>query len=106
MSSTPSASGDALIPYRALYPDEVPPTYCPVAREPTGMLPGDWRSLRPVVDRDKCVKCATCWIYCPVQCVEEKAAWFDFNLAICKGCGICARECPQNAIRMVEEPGK
>jgi phenylglyoxylate dehydrogenase delta subunit len=37
------------------------------------MLPGDWRSMRPVVDRDKCVKCAVCWLYCPVQCVEEHA---------------------------------
>jgi phenylglyoxylate dehydrogenase delta subunit len=68
------------------------------------MLPGDWRAERPVVDRDKCVKCAACWLYCPVQCVEERPAWFDINLATCKGCGICARECPQRAILMVPEP--
>jgi phenylglyoxylate dehydrogenase delta subunit len=44
-----------------------------------------------------------CWLYCPVQCVVERAAWFEFNLATCKGCGICAHECPQRAITMVEE---
>ncbi|HRV77826.1 MAG TPA: 4Fe-4S binding protein [Thauera sp.] len=81
----------------------VPEDLCPVATELTPMLPGDWRSFRPVVDRDKCVKCAVCWLYCPVQCVEEHAAWFDFNLKTCKGCGICAHECPQRAIIMVPE---
>ena len=81
----------------------VPEDLCPVATELTPMLPGDWRSFRPVVDRDKCVKCAVCWLYCPVQCVEEHAAWFDFNLKTCKGCGICAHICPVKAIEMVLE---
>jgi phenylglyoxylate dehydrogenase gamma subunit len=81
----------------------VPDDLSPVATVMSPMLPGDWRSMRPVVDRDKCVKCAVCWLYCPVQCVEEKPAWFDFNLKTCKGCGICANECPQRAITMVPE---
>jgi phenylglyoxylate dehydrogenase delta subunit len=67
------------------------------------MLPGDWRTLRPVVDRDKCVKCAVCWVYCPAQCIIEKPRWFDIDLAACKGCGVCAAECPHRAIAMVEE---
>ena len=45
---------------------EVPDVLCPVATEISPMLPGDWRSMRPVVDRAICVKCATCWLYCPV----------------------------------------
>lgn len=81
----------------------VPNDLSPVATEMSPMLPGDWRSMRPVVNRDKCVKCAVCWLYCPVQCVEEHAAWFDFNLKTCKGCGICANECPQRAITMIPE---
>ncbi|MBL8491368.1 MAG: 4Fe-4S binding protein, partial [Rhodocyclaceae bacterium] len=28
---------------------------------------------------------------------------FDVNYATCKGCGICAHECPQRAISMVPE---
>ncbi len=43
------------------------------------------------------------WLYCPVQCVVERRAWFDVNLATCKGCGICATECPHRAISMIEE---
>ena len=81
----------------------IPDNLCPIATTASPMLPGDWRSLRPVVIRAKCVKCAVCWLYCPVQCVVEKPRWFDFELATCKGCGICARECPQRAIAMVPE---
>jgi len=84
-------------------PEAIPNDLCPVATQMTTLMPGDWRALRPVVDRGKCVKCAVCWLYCPVQCIEEKAAWFDVDLRICKGCGICARECPHRAIAMVEE---
>ncbi len=81
----------------------IPNDLCPIAVLQNPMLPGDWRSMRPVVNRDKCVKCAVCWLYCPVQCVVEKSAWFDFDLTTCKGCGICMRECPHGAIHMVEE---
>lgn len=81
----------------------VPDDLCPIATEYSSMLAGDWRTERPVVDRDKCVKCAACWVYCPVQCVIERPAWFDIDLAACKGCGICAHECPQRAIAMVPE---
>ena len=81
----------------------IPDNLCPIATRPSPMLPGDWRSMRPVVERAKCVKCAVCWLYCPVQCVVERRAWFDFDLSTCKGCGICAQECPQLAIAMVPE---
>ena len=81
----------------------IPNDLCPIATEPITMLPGDWRAERPVVDRDKCVKCAICWLFCPVQCVVEMPAWFDIDYASCKGCGICAEECPHRAITMIEE---
>jgi Pyruvate/2-oxoacid:ferredoxin oxidoreductase delta subunit len=25
---------------------------------------------------------------------------------VCKGCGVCAQECPHSAIRMIEEVGR
>jgi len=49
------------------------------------------------------VKCGTCWAFCPTQCIIEKPKWFEANLKICKGCGICSQECPNHAIAMVEE---
>ncbi len=81
----------------------IPDNLCPVATIENPMLPGDWRAERPLVDRDKCVKCGICWVFCPVQCIVEKPAWFDINYDTCKGCGICVTECPQRAIIMIEE---
>ena len=49
------------------------------------------------------VKRAACWLDRPVQCVVERPAGFDIDLRTCKGCGICATECPQRAIEMVKE---
>jgi pyruvate ferredoxin oxidoreductase delta subunit len=65
---------------------------------------GDWRSQRPVVDKNKCVKCGLCALYCPEGCVSQQPDGnFEANLYYCKGCGICRHECPVKAISMVEE---
>ena len=65
---------------------------------------GDWRSQKPVVDKEKCNKCTLCYVFCPEGCIERDAeGYFEANLFYCKGCGICATECPKKAIAMVEE---
>ncbi len=65
---------------------------------------GDWRTKRPVVDKDKCIFCGFCAIYCPIQVVEMKGdTHFEADLSFCKGCGICAKECPKDAIAMISE---
>jgi len=66
----------------------------------------DWRTHIPVRDPDKCINCLRCWISCPDSAIlvkDGKHAGFD--LEHCKGCGICARECPPKvqAIVMVLE---
>ena len=37
--------------------------------EQKGMVTGNWRILRPVVDHDKCTMCLTCYISCPDACI-------------------------------------
>jgi pyruvate ferredoxin oxidoreductase delta subunit len=65
---------------------------------------GDWRSQRPTYDFRKCIKCGLCQIFCPEGCIEQNAdEYFEANLFYCKGCGICARECPTRVVTMVEE---
>jgi pyruvate ferredoxin oxidoreductase delta subunit len=65
---------------------------------------GDWRSIRPIVDNKKCIKCGTCYIFCPDAAIyETEEGLFEADLYYCKGCGICANECPTQAIEMVEE---
>jgi pyruvate ferredoxin oxidoreductase delta subunit len=67
---------------------------------------GDWRTLRPVYDAEKCRQCMLCWIYCPDSAIiVEEGKVVGIDLDHCKGCGICARECPPKAaaITMVAE---
>ena len=65
---------------------------------------GDWRSQRPVLDKEKCIKCGLCFLFCPEGCIkQDKEGYFISDQYYCKGCGICASECPRQAIEMTEE---
>ena len=65
---------------------------------------GDWRSQRTTYDFTKCIKCGLCQIYCPEGCIEQNDDGdFEANVYYCKGCGVCARECPTKVITMVVE---
>jgi len=65
---------------------------------------GDWRSDRPIWNRDRCIKCGICFLFCPEGCVrQDRDGYFEADLYYCKGCGICACECWTQAITMVEE---
>ncbi len=65
---------------------------------------GGWRSFRPEIDFDKCTQCLFCFIYCPDTAIEmNEGQVAGIVLKHCKGCGICAEECPRDAITMHEE---
>lgn len=58
------------------------------------------RSSDPVIQRQVCCRCGTCYLYCPTGAIEFDEGGYKINLNFCKGCGICVKECPSNAIFM------
>lgn len=67
---------------------------------------GDWRYMKPAVDKKKCAGCQTCVPYCPEAVIsmekykdgqKDKA---DIDYEFCKGCGVCAAVCPNKAVKM------
>ncbi|MCR4427091.1 MAG: 4Fe-4S binding protein [Firmicutes bacterium] len=67
---------------------------------------GGWRTFRPKHIAENCINCLFCWIFCPDQAIiVEDGKFKDIDWAHCKGCGICAAECPtkKKAIVMVKE---
>ena len=70
---------------------------------------GSWRVLRPIINLDLCIPskkktmaCFICWLYCP-DVVITKTIPPVIDYTYCKGCGICAEECPAKAIEMIDE---
>ena len=63
-----------------------------------------WRSVRPEIDHVTCTRCKRCWLVCPEGAMQQAAGGrFTVDLEFCKGCGVCARECPRKALRMTKE---
>lgn len=65
---------------------------------------GGWRTLKPVINPEKCTKkCYFCYECCPDSCIQKTENGPVIDYAYCKGCGICAHECPKESIDMVFE---
>ncbi len=65
---------------------------------------GDWRSMRPVVNKQNCIRCGVCYIFCPDMAIyKTEDTYFEADPYYCKGCGICAHECITRCITMVQE---
>lgn len=63
---------------------------------------GLWSARRAEIDQAKCIKCHTCVAYCPEGCIDIEADGKNVkvNPDFCKGCTVCAVECPVHAITM------
>ena len=72
------------------------------SKSSSSFLTGDWKTFTPIRDLEKCTRCLTCVIFCPdgaIRWIPEKKD-IEFDMNFCKGCGICANECPTKAIKM------
>jgi pyruvate ferredoxin oxidoreductase gamma subunit len=66
---------------------------------------GLWRTMRPVIDHDRCNRCWwVCSTFCPDSAIsvdEDKRPVIDYDH--CKGCMICVAKCPPHAIEAIPE---
>ena len=56
-----------------------------------------WRVMKPVFNRDICIDCQNCWVWCPDTAIisrDKQMLGIDYDH--CKGCGICVEVCPTN----------
>jgi pyruvate ferredoxin oxidoreductase delta subunit len=85
--------------------DELPPI--PISFPQKGAIgkTGDWRTFKPVLNQEKCTKCGRCYLFCPEGTIpfNDETEQYEIDLIYCKGCGICAKECPTKAITMEKE---
>lgn len=66
---------------------------------------GLWRTLRPVLDRDRCRKCTwVCSTLCPDGAIHVAADGYpEIDLDHCKGCLICVAVCAPHALTAIPE---
>lgn len=56
---------------------------------------------RAFIDEDKCCVCLTCYRLCPHGAISLEQRPVISSLA-CQGCGLCASQCPQEAISVLD----
>lgn len=50
-----------------------------------------------------CNFCDNCLVFCPDVAIKRKNEAYEIDLEFCKGCGVCAQECPRGVISLLEE---
>lgn len=56
-----------------------------------------WRVKKPVFNRDICIDCQNCWVWCPDTSIlsrDKQMLGIDYDH--CKGCEVCVEVCPTN----------
>lgn len=65
---------------------------------------GLWRTLRPIIDYDKCKHCWwVCSTFCPDSAINVADGIPEIDYDHCKGCMICVAQCPSHAIQAIPE---
>ncbi len=60
---------------------------------------GDWAAQQPHLIVENCINCFKCYFYCPDSAITmeegvDGKAYPKFDYFYCKGCEVCAHECP------------
>ncbi len=56
-----------------------------------------WRVIKPVYNRDICIDCQNCWVWCPdTSIISRDKQMLGIDYDHCKGCGVCVEVCPTN----------
>ena len=98
------------------YTERVKPEKLPVAeRSFEAEIEGDIGRAAALAEAQRCLSCGNClacdncWTMCPDNAViktlqtASDGSHYVFDLDYCKGCGLCAQECPTGYIQMVPE---
>ena len=65
---------------------------------------GLWRTLRPVIDYERCNQCWwVCSTFCPDGAIKVNELTPEIDYDHCKGCMVCVAQCPPHAIEAVPE---
>jgi len=77
----------------------------PIAQPGTSVATktGEWRAIKPIVDEGRCIKCGICQNFCPEGIMGIVTQVPDIDYDYCKGCSMCAIECPVKCIEMVKD---
>ena len=62
-----------------------------------------YRTFAPKFNHEQCIRCLFCFVYCPEGAICKDGEQLTVDMDYCKGCGICAHECPKKCIEMVKE---
>jgi len=91
------------------------PVVPPAERTDTGEIDGSLSGPQAHAEAARCFSCGNClacdncWTLCPDSAViktteaASDGSHYVFDYEYCKGCGICASECPCGYIQMVDD---
>jgi len=85
-------------------PESIAQAYAAASRAAIPMALGTIKAdaVKASVDKDICVNCDACVVSCIFNAVEAEPFGLPSIIeANCKGCGVCAAECPMGAMQLV-----
>ena len=113
MASNPSATFDRVNTWYYTDADQSQQPYLTKARRQSSFdeVVGGLDETTALLEARRCLSCGTCFEcdncygICPDNAIVKLGPGqrYEINYDYCKGCGLCAEECPSGAIDMIKE---